>query len=415
MEQWKSLKTLTETVDASLPDPVNHTVHHRRASGEFRVFAPYHRGGRPYLGSATLPLGPDEWKPDEARWASALEAARSVPDPWYPLDLPSTALPESRTSTMEKQELERWIEPMAEVIQKSLNGESALAVREHLRFERHLVQYRDSLGNELDAVRHSAWLEVLLVPRDAPESHPFTAELRFSEFAPEVITGFLRDQARLTVAAHRATAWEPVGDFQVLLRGAALASVFDFLLVHLGGPARASGVSQLSVGQTLWSVPKEPLTITALADLYNSPEPGGFDDEGVVLQPRTLVKDGKVRAFWTTQATAHWLGLPLTGRPRNFSVSPGSATWASLSGQRVLEVHRLRWAQVDPATGEFAVEVGLADWHEEGRRRPVFGFSAQGNLRDVLTNALFSSEVASWEHLEGPEFLVVPSSVFRRS
>lgn len=417
MELWKSLRELTETVDASLPDPEGrHRVRHRHAGGIFRVYRQLHRDGRIYLGSASVPLGPEEFKPSPERWEEALEQAAEGRDPWYPLELPSSAPQVSRTSTLDKQDLARWVEPMEEILSQTLQGEPVLAVREHLRFAKTMVQYNDSFGKEREELRYQASLEVLMVPREAPDSQPFSAELRFSEFAPEVISGFLRDQARLTCDSFRVKPWEPQGDFLVLLRGATLAAVLGYLMEQLGAPALAAGTSGLSLHQPLWNHKgsPDPLTVTALAELYNSPKPGGFDDEGVVLKSHTLVSDGLVKGFWSTQATAHWLGLPLTGRPRNYSVSPGTQTWKALSGQRILEIHRLRWAQIDQATGTFSAEVGLADLHEGGTRTPVFGFTVEGNLRTILTNALFSSDVGTWEHYEGPEFLVVPSPFFRR-
>jgi len=413
MELWKSLRTLEETVDATLPDPEGDlVVRHRHTGGVFRVFQPFHREGRPYLGSASLELAADEVKPAPHRWSQALSQALDQADPWYPLEVPPAGLPTTPTSTLDKQELTRWIEPLDEVISQSLRGEPVFPLREHLRLTKRMVQYRDSFGKELDELRYEASMEVLMVSRKSPESHPFSAQLRFSEFAPEVIGGFLREQARLTCAAQEARPWVPSGPFLILLRGQALAGVMDFLMNQLGAEALAAGTSTLRVHAPLWETPAaEPLTVTSLGQLYNSPEQGGFDDEGIVLHHHSLVKDGTVRGFWSTQSTAHWLGLPLTGRPRNFSVSPGTRTWKDLSGERILEVHRLRWAQSEAATGDFWAEVGLADLHENGHRSPVFGFTLKGNWREVLTNAQFSSDVGTWEHYEGPEFLVV-SSVF---
>lgn len=414
MEQWKSLRAMTDTVEASLPDQGSPMVRHRHAGGQFRVYRTFHHGGRPYLGSSVINLGPDELKPSPERWAQALAQAALVDDPWYPLEVPASASQPSSTSTLEKQDLARWIEPFEQVLTQALRAEPVLPVREHLTLTKKIVQYRDFTGLERDEVRYTASLEVLLVPKDAPEAHPFSAELRFSEFAPHLITGFLQDQARLTVDAYHPQPWEPEGEFGVLLQGPALAGIFDYLLGQLGGPALAAGQSELALHQRLWQREgSNPLTITALAERYNSPESGGFDDEGLVLNSHTLVRDGTVKGFWTTQATAHWLGLPLTGRPRNYSVSPGTQDRKALAGQRIVEIHRLRWAEVDTATGEFSAEVGLADLHEGGQRRPIFGFTLKGNLKDALTKGRFSSDVGTWEHYEGPEFLVVPSTFFR--
>ena len=415
MDYWKSQQIQPSIVMAAFPELDNRSrvVETPHPTTHLTALREYHRNGRKYLGQEYLEiprnLGP---LPDLEVLKQALVRAEACEDPWYPLRIDQDSLLSSKTSTLSKQELPAWIEPIQELLHEQSQGKEYLLQKEFIRLTKEDVRYRDSLGRDLSDVRYSGFLEVFLLPVGHPEAQPFHGELRFSEFSPGLFRSFLDEQGRLACETYRVQPWTPPeSTFPVLIRGQAVAQVFGYLVRQLSATQLYSGASGLQIGHQLWDLKPQgdALTLHALPLLYDSPETSLFDAQGIILKHRVLVNEGRVENVLTNQQTAHWLGLPLTGLNRNISVSPGTVDLRSLAGETVLEIHRLRTAEVDDATGLFHAEVELADWHQNGQKTPVFGFELRGNLRDALSKARFSNDIGSWETYEGPEFILVPS------
>jgi len=414
MEYWTSLRTRTATVQTSFSDSL--VVLHRELpveSTKFTVFRDFFSAGRKYTGRAeVLVTTPCNGVPTQRQLEEASIATENVADPWYPVKLLQHPSLPSKTSTFSKQELEDWVHPIQEVLSAACAGEAYQLLSEHVLLSREECRFRDSSGRDMSDVRYRGYLEVSLLPVDQPESHPVQGELHFSEFSPSLFRSFMGEQGRLTLGSSLAQVWvPPKQEFLVLLRGSAVRLIFNYLLRQLCGSALYKGDSQLVRGEPLWAVQShaDQVTMSALPLLYDSPCTSLFDDEGVVLKKHNLVTEGTVEGFLADQRTSHWLGLPLTGINQNFSVSPGSADFQQVAGSTVLEVHSLRMADIEDSTGDFVAVVELADFHSTQSKLPVTGFSLRGNLRTVLSEARFSSDIGSWENFEGPEFLLVPS------
>ncbi len=415
MNPWKSLSTYSSTVHASHPKVEGLSVHEETAvDTTFTVYRDFFRDGRKFTGKASFEVpGSDLRFPPGQQLAEAEQRAELGSDPWYPVSLERPGSLPSKTSSLSKQALTDWIEPIRQTLLEAVAGNDFELQNEFIRLSRQELRYRDSSGHELDDIRYVGYLEVFLLPKGQPEAHPFHGELHFSEFSPALFSNFLKEQGRLTLGTSRAVPFaRPRKEFPVVIRGQAVQQVFAYVMRQLRGPSLYSGASTLTRAQTLWGREStgDLVTLNALVLLYDSPETALFDDQGTILKTQSLVKDGVVQNFLTNQEMAHWLGVPLTGLNRNLAVSPGTADLRQLAGQEVLEVHRLRTADIEESTGEFVAEVELADFHSGSHKTPVFGFALKGNLRDALSRAQFSREIGSWENFEGPEFLLVPST-----
>jgi len=154
MEPWKSLNLRTETADIALPrtDPRPILVRQGETTN-LRVFRTFHRAGHQYLGASSVNLSPGDMEREGSLRAEAYFQAQKGSDPWYPLEVAQDVALPVRTSTLEKQDLDRWIEPFDGVIRGAALGQPFQTVKEHIRLEKKLVTYRDSFGRTLEETR----------------------------------------------------------------------------------------------------------------------------------------------------------------------------------------------------------------------------------------------------------------------
>ncbi len=330
--------------------------------------------------------------------------------PWFPLEITQPTATQNSVSSFSKQDLGEWIAPLQEILVRACEKEDFFLQSEFLRLEKEERLYQDSLGRELVDLTWHATVDLMILPRSSPETHPVTTEFRFSEFVPDVLGALVRERGRRALQFMSAKPWSNKRPEAVYLRGHLVGELVGLLVRRLSGLSLYAGLSREKLGQHLLGVLPQGDTITlqALPQLYNSPNTNFFDDQGLIFSRRTLVEDGIVRSFMTSQETAHYLGLPLTGLNGNFSLAPGTLTRQDLTTQPALEILKWRTFEVEEATGRWSAVAEEALWYENHQIQPVFGVPLRGDLAQLLTVARFSQDIGSWENYEGPEFLQIP-------
>ena len=330
--------------------------------------------------------------------------------PWFPLEIPQPTETQNSVSSFSKQELGEWIIPLQEILVRAAEKEDFFLQSEFFRLEKEERLYQDSFGRELVDLTWHATVDLMILPRSQPDTHPVTTEFRFSEFVPDELNALVKQRGRRVLQFLKAQPWTPQRPEAVYLRGHLVGDLVGLLVRRLSGLSLYAGLSREKAGQPLLGVQPQGDTITlqALPQLYNSPHTNFFDDQGLLVSRRTLVEDGLVKSFMTSQETAHYLGLPLTGLNGNFSLAPGSLTRQELTHQPALEILKWRTFEVEEATGRWTAVAEEALWYENHQIQPVFGVPLRGDLAELLTSARFSQDIGSWENYEGPEFLQIP-------
>jgi predicted Zn-dependent protease len=335
--------------------------------------------------------------------------------PWFPLEIHSPAVSQPSLSSFSKQKLQEWILPLQEILQKACEGEKFLLQSEFIRLERLERIYLDSFGRELVDLNWLATLDLLILPRALPDSQPVNFELRFSEFSPQDLLTQIQEKGENAVRFASAKPWNGKRPRVVYLRGHLIGDLMALLMRRLTGLSLYTGLSHEKIGSPIFQKTPQGDTITlgALASLYNSPYNSFFDDQGLTLSRHTLIEGGIVKSLLTSQETAFYLNLPLTGLNSNFSLAPGTLSKAEMSEEPALEILRWRTFDLDEASGRWSAVAEEAYYYENKFQHPVFGVRLFGTLEDLLTKARFSQEIGSWENYTGPEFLQVPGDFLR--
>lgn len=187
----------------------------------------------------------------------------------------------------------------------------------------------------------------------------------------------------------------------------------------ISGPAVARGISFLKdkLGQQLFSpaitVMDDPLRLRGLG---SSP----FDDEGVAVAARALVKDGVLTTWLLNSSSARQLGLETTGHAsrglagppgvstHNLTLMPGEASREELMRQAGdgLLITSMFGPSLNANTGDWSAGVS-GFWFEGGELAyPVTEITVAGNLLDIYARMVPGSDLEIRGASNSPSLLI---------
>lgn len=134
-----------------------------------------------------------------------------------------------------------------------------------------------------------------------------------------------------------------------------------------------------------------------------------FDQDGVSLQDKTIIKDGVVVGYWGNYRFGQYLGEPVAKITGNLPCMRLNAGTFTVGEGDYLECVAMSNVQVDIYSNYIGGEVRLAYLHRNGTVVPVTGISISGQLSDVLSGVLLGREVVTQGHYQGPSFIKLPA------
>ena len=187
----------------------------------------------------------------------------------------------------------------------------------------------------------------------------------------------------------------------------------------ISGPAVARGVSFLkdSLGQAVFSA-----AITLIDDPFRRRGLGSaaFDDEGVAVAERALVKDGVLTTWLLNSASGRQLGLETTGHAsrglagppgvstHNLTLLPGASSLEALmrdAGEGLL-VTSMFGPSLNGNTGDWSAGVS-GMWFEGGAPAyPVAEITVAGNLLDIYARLIPGADLEIRGANNSPSLLI---------
>jgi len=150
----------------------------------------------------------------------------------------------------------------------------------------------------------------------------------------------------------------------------------------------------------------EPLTITSDGALDFATRSAPVGDEGDAIRRFPLVERGISVGLGLSMREAALRRRDPNGGVRNLVVAPG--TWdGKPSGDRTVEIRRLRALSIDPHTGDATLELALAIVHEHGKSTPFTGGTVRLDLVTALARARRSSTMIRRGAYLGPASVLI--------
>lgn len=170
------------------------------------------------------------------------------------------------------------------------------------------------------------------------------------------------------------------------------------------GASKYAKVSPWEIGKSVFrgGVKGDPLNLWA-----NRKVPFGnlsdlFDAEGIPAQRVDIIRDNVLSTFACSQKYADYLNIPATGDFGNTEVASGQTKAQDLVTEPYVEVVMFSWFNPDPISGDFASEIRLGYFVENGKAKPFKGGQLIGNVIDGLANVRWSAETGFYGSYLGP-------------
>jgi len=129
-----------------------------------------------------------------------------------------------------------------------------------------------------------------------------------------------------------------------------------------------------------------------------------FDDDGVNLKSKTIVKDGVATNYHGGIRFGYYLGEKnISG---NLPVAVLKAKPYNYKKEKHLIIENFSSPQLDPSIGYWGGEVRLARYFDGKKYIPLTGFSISGNIYEDLKNVEFSKEEVSAPSYKGPKYFI---------
>lgn len=215
-------------------------------------------------------------------------------------------------------------------------------------------------------------------------------------------TDALREKVRSTIEMTRARAKAQTapaaGTYRLILSGGNVDEFFSYYVYRASSSMIYPKYSSFSVGCDVQGgeVLKDRVNLTMKA---TTP----FSDEGIPMEDRELIKDGKLQLIHGGNRFAQYLGIEPTGIFGGYKVPAGTVSLEEMKSQPYLEVVNFSDFQMDSYTGHFGGEIRLAFLYDGEKVVPVTGGSVNGNIFEAQKSLVFSKELQVEKNFEGPK------------
>lgn len=188
----------------------------------------------------------------------------------------------------------------------------------------------------------------------------------------------------------------------ILLRDEDVARFFDELIADYSYASVYRNSTDKKIGDLIQKdAKKDKLTIS----LIPSSKKDAFDRDGVLLNPVTVIQEGKLVSYYGDNQYAQYLGVEPTGIMNTVKVEKGKASLKSIAKKPYLEIIALSNIQIELYNDYIGGEVRLAVFFDGENYHPLSGFSFSGSIDSCINNIILSKETIAINHYQGPKYI----------
>lgn len=234
----------------------------------------------------------------------------------------------------------------------------------------------------------------------------------FSSFHPEELTQKVRETLQLCKDRANAIPMQPIeGLIPVILEGEEVEQFFEAFADDLSYGMAYAQANRYDIGDSIQENPKGDILNIELCPMVDGAIGSRqVDNDGVVLKPIQIIKDGKAVARHGDYANGKYLGVDRpTGVLPVLCVAPGKTDLEEAKKQPYVRCVKFSGLQVDPFSGFLGGEVRLGYYFDGEKEIPVTGFSIQGDFYKAKDEFLASKSIQTLEHFQGPKYLFIPN------
>lgn len=230
-------------------------------------------------------------------------------------------------------------------------------------------------------------------PQDVEQYQDFS----YNDLDTEALTAQAKEALDAVSARARAVEAPPKGNYDIILSGKQMRTIFSFYASRANAQMVYPGYSTYQKGT---KVQGEDVTGEKVNMALKATVPYSY--EGIPMKDTELIREGELQTLYGNVRFCGYLGIQPTGLYEAFHVANGTRTMEELKSSPYLHVVSFSDFQMDDFSGNFGGEIRLAYLYDGEKVVPVTGGSVNGNFLELQKNMVFSKETYRDGRYEGP-------------
>ncbi len=397
IEKYRINERLVETAELFFIRKAQDVKRMKRAHlYEVTVYRDFEYDGKMKTGFSSVTFSPSlSEKEAGKKIASAYNAASFVRNPAFELLPGVKEEPKTQASTLADVSLEDAAKIMANALFAADTAEDAFVNSAEIFTEKKTERILTYTGTD---VRFTAYVckGEFVTQCVAPQDVEKYVSFEYNDLATDSLTACVSSAIANVRDRAQAVSAPKAGEYALILSEEHVATVLDFYAERASAPLIYAGYSAYKKGEDVQGeTTGERLNVTLVATQ-------SYSDEGIPMQDRTLLSDGKLCCIPGATRFCSYLGEEPTGGYTSIRVDNGSIPLADMQKKPYLHVVTFSDFQMDAFSGYFGGEIRLAYLFDGETVTPVTGGSVSGNLLDLQKNLVFSTEKFKRSNYEGP-------------
>lgn len=371
------------------------------------VYKDFEADGKKYRGSATCKISPqDDEKTIKQKIADSVFAAGFVKNSWYPL--PKNEKCKVDNKIEHKELLDSLLKMKNSVYAKNETKANINSVEFFASST--IVEVLNSEGVDVSFIENKNEAEVITDSKGTEEVEIYGYE-SYGKLSEASLKEVVQEQLRNTEERGIAKKAEHIDAINVILRGSAVPSFFDFYITQTSSSNVYTGQSRAKRGENFQGEVKgDALNISLEPNLENAVHSSSYDREGNHLKRTVLYENGVVKTYHGGMRYAHYLGIEATGNIANIEVAKGSLSYnEDMKAKPYVEILMFSDFFMDATTGNFGGEFRLARYFDGKETHIITGGSISGNMFKVQSEMYFSKEIMIKDGYKGPKAVFLPN------
>ena len=345
-------------------------------------------------------------------------AAGFALNPYYEIASKTDEKPIKIHSNFENKPLNELAQDTARAIFRSKKFEEGFLSATEVFISKSNVRIINSNGVDVSEVRYEGFVEII-PSYGNPENEVETYNsFSFSNFDADWITNKINELIDLTKARFEAKPLEVKEGLKVIIEDEGVPAIFSYFTGDLSYARKVTGQNRSEIGDSVQgdNVEGDLFTIDMVPFDSEAAIGSGFDNDGVVLKPQNLVKDGKATNRYGSCQYGFYAGekhptgiLPIT------KVEAGKKTLEEMKSEPYVRCCKFSSFQLESNSGYFGGEVRLGFYFDGEKEIPVTGFSIGGTLKELSGKIVLSKEKVAeakfvfdtYRGYSGPKYLEI--------
>ncbi len=269
----------------------------------------------------------------------------------------------------------------------------------------HLI---NSQGIDKKCVKYSSMIETIPTYDTKNDSVEIYTQLNFTSFDESWLKTQINQALKDVSSRAKAKKLDTYKEVNIILRPQEIEQIIRAYVGELNYATIYNKYNSLNVNDDIQKDSKgDKLNVSLLGQIENCASSRLFDNDGITLKKKTLIKDGVLVNTYGNNTYAQYLHKKPTGDLNLISLAKGKKSIKELKQNPYLECASFSGLQVDLMNDYIGGEVRLAYYYDGTKIVPVTSLSISGKLSDVIKNITFANKLTTVDSYKGPSLALL--------